>query len=72
MIKCSCLLQMRVFKRIFEKLHRKSGLGTGDIDPLKAEIWCVLSANKDLQPKTIGSSTSGIKDRGKYISFSLN
>ena len=57
---------MRVYKRIFERLYRKSGLGTGDIDPLEAEIWCVLSANKHLQPKTIGSSTSGIKDRGKY------
>ena len=36
------------------------------MDPLEAEIVCTMGGNKHLQPKTTGSSTSGIMQRGKF------
>ena len=53
---------MRVFKRIYERLCRRTG-ASGDTDILETEIWYVFSGNKHLQPTIIGS-TKGIKQRG--------
>ena len=57
---------MRSLKRIYTKLVLRTG-ATGDMDPLESEICCTLGGNKHLQPKMIGSSSSGIMVRGNYM-----